>query len=123
MTPNFLSIHHVSMIISNLEQSRYFYHEVLGLEIDDSRPDLAFAGLWLQVNESQQIHLLLVDNPDPQKRPEHGGRDRHAAFKVNDINQFGLRLKQHQITYRKSSSGRAAIFVRDPDGNTLELME
>ena len=32
-------------------------------------------------------------------------------------------LNQHGIPYTKSKSGRAAIFFRDPDSNTLECVE
>ena len=82
-----------------------------------------FDGLWLNVNQHQQIHLLLVDNPDPLQRPEHGGRDRHAAFKVIDLDVVIKHLELNKITYTYSKSGRKALFFRDPDGNTLELME
>jgi len=119
----FTSIHHVSLIISDLSKSTMFYHEILKLEIDKARPDLSFDGLWLNINDHQQIHLLLVDNPDPLKRPKHGGRDRHVALSVKDLSKIQLRLDQYSISYTLSSSGRAALFCRDPDGNTLEIME
>jgi len=120
---NFISIYHISFIISNLENSLEFYASVLGLEIDESRPELSFDGYWLTINDTQQIHLLLVDNVDPKARPEHGGRDRHAAFKVRDLSSIALRLNDNNISYTMSKSGRKALFVRDPDGNTLELMQ
>ena len=115
-------IHHVSLIISDLEKSRYFYHDILGLSIDESRPDLGFDGLWLKVGE-QQIHLLLLENPDPvEGRPQHGGRDRHVAFNVTDFEQLVGRLEQGNVTFTLSRSGRKALFCRDPDGNTLEFI-
>ena len=123
MNSNFIAIHHASMIISDLAQAKYFYHEVLGLEIDRSRPDLSFDGLWLNINESQQIHLLLLDNPDPLERPPHGGRDRHTAFRVKQLSQVQMHLDKHGIAYTLSASGRKALFCRDPDGNTLEILE
>ncbi len=120
---NFIAIQHASMIISDMVQSKHFYHEILGLPIDKSRPDLSFAGLWLNINENQQIHLLLVDNPDPLERPLHGGRDRHTAFKVKQLSIIQMRLDKYGIAYTLSKSGRQALFCRDPDGNTLEIME
>ena len=122
-TGNFLSIHHISFVISNLERSMDFYGKILGLDIDNSRPNLSFEGLWLNINKTQQIHLLSVENYDPVKRPEHGGRDRHAAFKVNNLDAIVTRLNEFDISYTMSQSGRKALFVRDPDGNTLELMQ
>ena len=122
-TDNFLSIHHISFVISNLDNAMHFYGEVLGLKVDESRPNLSFDGYWFTINETQQIHLLLVDNHDSVERPAHGGRDRHAAFKVRDLDRLALRLDNNAITYTMSKSGRKALFVRDPDGNTLELMQ
>ena len=123
MNTNFIAIHHTSYIVADINQSKHFYHTILGLEIDTSRPDLSFDGLWLNINESQQIHLLLVDNPDPLKRPKHGGRDRHTAFRVKQLSIIQTNLDKHGIAYTLSKSGRQALFCRDPDGNTLEIMQ
>ena len=122
MTP-FKAIHHASMIISNLEKSLFFYCDILGLVIDSSRPNFNFSGAWLKVNEKQQIHLLQIENPDSTDRPEHGGRDRHTALIAKDFEQIEIRLNQAKINYTKSQSGRSALFCRDPDGNTLEIMQ
>jgi len=117
------SIHHVSLIISDLDCSRTFYHDVLGLQIDESRTDLGYPGLWLNIG-GQQIHLLKLENPDPvDGRPDHGGRDRHLAFSVNSFNELVSRLEQESIPFTRSRSGRAAIFCRDPDGNALEFIQ
>lgn len=119
----FKSIHHVSFVISNLEKSLSFYKDILGLELVTTRPEMSFEGCWLNINEYQQIHLLIVKNYDPIERPEHGGRDRHVAFVVEDLDQISSRLNEYNVTYTKSKSGRNALFVRDPDGNTLELIQ
>lgn len=114
---------HASLIVSDVERSLAFYCGVLGLTIDVSRPDLGFAGAWLDVG-AQQIHLLAVDNPDPVcGRPEHAGRDRHTAMAVKDIAQLRQKLDAAAIAYTLSRSGRKALFCRDPDGNGLEFIE
>jgi len=120
--PIFKSIHHVSLIVSDLEKSLEFYSDVLGLSINPSRPEMKFNGAWLDINEHQQIHLLQIDNPDSIERPLHGGRDRHTALITEDIAIIEAQLNKSGITYTKSQSGRAALFCRDPDGNTLEVM-
>ena len=120
---NFKAIHHLSMLVADLAKSLHFYCDVLGLEQDLNRPDFSFDGAWLTINAEQQIHLLQLDNPDSKLRPEHGGRDRHAAFKVNRIDLIQSSLEEHHIPFTRSQSGRAALFCRDPDGNTLEIMK
>ncbi len=119
----FNTILHASVIVHDLPTSLNFYCDTLGFETDISRPALGYPGAWLWVGE-QQIHLLQVPNPDPtENRPEHGGRDRHVAIGVNDIKQLEARLVLHSIRFTKSKSGRAALFIRDPDGNALEFIQ
>lgn len=116
-------IQHVSFIIADVKRSKHFYIHTLGLEEDTTRPSMGFDGYWVKINEDQQIHLLNVDNPDSSIRPEHGGRDRHVAFLVSNLSDIKEHLKKNEISYSVSKSGRTALFCRDPDGNTLELME
>ena len=116
---------HTSFIISDLDKSIKFYRDVLGLELDISRPDMSFAGAWFTIGDvEQQIHLLQLENPDPvEGRPEHGGRDRHVAFSVQDLSSLKQSFDEHSISYTLSKSGRQALFCRDPDGNALEFIE
>ena len=44
-----IRLHHVSLIVDDWQRSLAFYRDVLGLTVDDSRPDLAFAGVWLKL--------------------------------------------------------------------------
>jgi len=118
-----LSIHHVSMVVSNTQKSVSFYTKVLGLELCQERPELGFPGAWLTVGDLQ-IHLLEVKNPDPvENRPEHGGRDRHLAMSVDNLDEIEQVLLNKGIAVSRSRSGRDALFFRDPDGNGLELIQ
>ncbi len=117
------AIHHASLIVASTEEALHFYVDVLGLEQDHQRPDLGFPGAWLSIG-AQQIHLLELPNPDPIKgRPAHGGRDRHLAFMVSDLQNLVPKLEAHGIPYTRSQSGRNALFCRDPDRNAIELIE
>ncbi len=116
-------LHHVSLLVRDTVRALDFYAGVLGLEPDPSRPELGFPGAWLKLGE-QQLHLLELPNPDPTEgRPEHGGRDRHVALTVDDLDAFRQRLEAAGIPYSLSRSGRAALFCRDPDGNAWELIQ
>ena len=120
---NSLTLHHVSMLVSNVENSLKFFSGVLGLK-QLERPDLGFPGAWLKIGENQQIHLLELENPDPVTgRPEHGGRDRHVALNVDKLAPVKEELEKYGIFYTMSKSGRQALFCRDPDGNAVEIIE
>ncbi len=83
---------------------------------------MSFDGVWYDLGE-QQIHLLVVPNPDALAiRPAHGGRDRHTALTVNDFDELKSRLEKAGIPFTLSQSGRRALFCRDPDGNAFEFM-
>jgi glyoxylase I family protein len=114
---------HASFITSDLARSRAFYEGVLGLRPDPNRPAMSYDGVWYDVAPNQQIHLLLL--PDPEaglQRPAHGGRDRHIALAVSDLAKLTEQLGRAGIAYTLSSSGRRALFCRDPDQNALEFI-
>lgn len=114
---------HASLLVSDLKRARAFYETILGLIPSPRRPEMSFDGIWYEIGE-QQIHLMALSNPDPVAgRPGHGGRDRHIALAVNDLAEFKQTLDQVGITYTLSSSGRPALFCRDPDGNAIELIQ
>jgi glyoxylase I family protein len=116
-------MHHVSLLVADTGRALGFYRDLLGLPVSSERPEMSFAGAWLQLGP-QQIHLLELPNPDPTSgRPAHGGRDRHVALKVTDLDVLTARLDGAGIPYTLSRSGRRALFCRDPDGNAVELIE
>jgi len=118
-----LGLHHSSIIVSSTEKALEFYSGVLGILVDEGRPDIGYPGAWLTVGH-QQIHLLELPNPDPvDNRPEHGGRDRHTALQVSDLDDMVTRLQKAGVAYTLSKSGRKALFCRDPDANAVEMIE
>lgn len=117
------NILHAGIVVADTERALGFYRDVLGLAVSTERPDLGYPGAWLQVGK-QQIHLLQLPNPDPLAgRPVHGGRDRHIALAVDDLEQLCQQLERHNIPFTRSKSGRRALFCRDPDSNALEFVE
>ncbi len=122
MTINILSLNHASFIVADTEKALGFYRDILGLKQID-RPDLGFPGAWLQLG-TQQIHLLELDNPDPKEgRPVHGGRDRHIALNALALAPIQEALDKSGVVYTMSISGRRALFCRDYDANTVEIIE
>lgn len=121
-SPNVLGLDHASAVIADLNDSARFYGELLGLRPVE-RPELGFPGLWYDLGGGQTLHLLCVPNPDAAERGVRGGRDRHLALRVQGLEALLERLEAAGYPAERSLSGRPAAFVRDPDGNTVELIE
>ena len=113
---------HASILVRDVAAARAFYEGVLGLSPSTQRLNLDFPGVWYEFG-AQQIHLLaLASGPQPINH-EHGGRDRHIALAVDDIDALKVQLDTASVPYTLSRSGRRALFCRDPDGNALEFIE
>ncbi len=118
-----VAIHHATFLTRDLAKARAFYEGVLDLQPDLNRPQMSYDGVWYDIAAKQQIHLMLLPNPEAGlQRPEHGGRDRHVALLVSDLTKLRERLDQAGIAYSLSKSGRDALFCRDPDQNALEFI-
>lgn len=120
----FAGIHHATFLTSDLAKARAFYEGVLDLYPSPDRPHMSFEGVWYDIGINQQLHLMLLSNPEAGlQRPAHGGRDRHVALAVHDLSQLRGRLDAAGIACTQSQSGRRALFCRDPDQNALEFVE
>jgi len=119
------SIAHASFLVADVKTSLNFYCEVLQIPQNMTRPNFPFDGAWLELGDSgQQLHLMQLPNPDSKEgRPEHGGKDKHIALVVEDVEAVATRLEAAGILISRSKSGRPAFFCRDPDGNALEFAE
>ena len=114
---------HTTFLTTDLPKARAFYEGILGLQPNLKRPAMSYDGVWYDVAANQQIHLMLLPNPEfGLQRPAHGGRDRHIALAVADFQKLIERLNQAGVAYTLSQSGRRALFCRDPDGNALEFI-
>lgn len=115
---------HAGLLVSDLGRAKAFYEAVLGLTPSLHRPQLPYPGEWYELGGGQQLHLMSLPNPDAAAvRPAHGGRDRHIALGVRDLAALRARLDAAGVDCTTSRSGRAALFCRDPDMNTLEFVE
>lgn len=114
---------HVTFLVEDLTHARNFYEAVLGLNLDEKRHDMGFPGVWYDVG-AQQIHLMQLPNPEVGlQRPANGGRDRHIAMAVDNLDALMQKLDAASVKYNVSKSGRRALFCRDVDDNALEFIE
>lgn len=112
-------IDHAGLHVRDLEASLGFYRDVLGLDFLP-RPDLGFGGAWLRVG-TQELHLI---EKDAAAANTHRGQ--HVAFSIDDARAWCARLRAHGVAcdgVRLRPDGARQVFVRDPDGHVLELVE
>ena len=108
-------IHHVSLNVKDIEASREFYVQQLGMEELD-RPDLGFPGLWLR-SGSQEVHLLGIDSGAPL-------REQHFAFLVDDLDDVISELAGKGVACSEPGDIDGICrqaFTQDPSGNLIEF--
>ena len=71
-----VSVHHVSVNVSNPDQTIAFYTDVLGGTVRADRPDFGFGGAWIGLGDAQ-VHLIEAEVP-----PNLG---QHFAILVDDL--------------------------------------
>lgn len=129
---------HFSVRTPDLEKSRQFYVDILGLRVG-YRPDLGFPGLWLYAGDTSAdadfgvVHLIGTDGDDHALTDYLGERTGdsegtgaldHLAFLADDLGTFRRRLERHHIVYRirtVPSLGLQQLFLSDPSGLTIEM--
>lgn len=119
---------HVTLVVKDLERSRNFYVDVLGMQ-EVPRPAFSFAGSWFQAGKTQ-IHLILEfagSGPAGNLTPEplRSSRSQHVAFAVDDAAACVARLKECNVPIlsgpKPRPDGFIQLFVSDPDGHVVEL--
>ncbi|MBI1765518.1 MAG: VOC family protein [Acidobacteria bacterium] len=120
MPINIAGFHHAGFLVTDVERAAAFYENILGLE-PLPRPDLGFPGMWYDLRNGHQLHLMSVTGmPGHADPPRH---DRHLALSVPDVNATEAQLQELgiHIAYGSGRAGNKQLFIRDPDGNTIEL--
>ena len=106
---------HVSLRIADLARARAFYEGLLGLRTAP-RPDLGLPGAWYDV-AGAQVHLIQgtggFEGIDPSGP--------HFAVQVESLAAVKQELEARGIVY--VALGDAQLWIRDPDGNVVELCE
>ncbi len=125
-------LNHYFIRAKNLERTRDYYMEVLGLEIMP-RPDFPFPGFWLGTNGKILVHMGQAGIPNSDVyylgSPEDAANDNagvidHVAFLATEPEKFIERFRKMGVAYRARSFPDAElyqIFIKDPDGVTIEL--
>ncbi|SFK79841.1 Catechol 2,3-dioxygenase [Paenibacillus sp. 1_12] len=119
----FEGIHHVSLVVRDLERSKAFYTEILGLKEMD-RPPFDFEGAWFAIaGGSQQLHLI-VHEGQTLRDGNIDSRDGHFALRVSSYEHTRKWLEEkgiHCDLRPHAKAGFPQIYVLDPDCNIIEL--
>ena len=119
-------LNHYTIRPADLERTKDFYVDVLGLEIG-YRPPLTFPGYWLYCGGAPTVHLI------GKGREVDMGKDRtpgptglldHIAFTCTGLAAMRANLDKHGIEYEVRVIPRdrqTQLFFPDPDGVLVEL--
>jgi glyoxylase I family protein len=117
MKTNVTGVHHVSVVVTDLERSRYFYGQVLGLREIPRPATFDFVVVWYDLG-AQHVHLV------PRETADAPGA-RHFALQVEDAAAAREHLTSVGVPTRETTPipGCDRFFVHDPDGNLIEIMQ
>lgn len=112
-----LGINHLTIAVTNVEKSIYFYHHILGMHLHASWKNGAYltcGELWVCLSFDPQRHHVDPDTTDYT----------HYAFSVTE-NDFSLvveKLQQFDVkVWKDNRSEGASFYFLDPDGHKLEI--
>ncbi len=114
-----LEIHHVTLVVDDLDKARAFYENELGLEPIPVF-NLDFPAQFFRVNDTQQLHVTEWED-------SYSFRG-HVCFRVDNFNEIFRRMKARGAIdtapwgkVRRLPDGAMQMFIRDPSGNLVEI--
>ena len=123
------SVHHIAIIVSDIEKAREFYIKKLGFEAirENYRKERDDWKLDLRVDEHTELEIFAEKNPLKRvNRPEACGL-RHLAFRVASVEETVKELDEIGIECEPirtdTYTGEKMTFFFDPDGLPLEIHE
>ena len=143
-----LAADHTGITVSNLEQSLVFWRDLLGFELSHTAHQtgelareitgVAGAELKLAVLKAPGGHKIeLLEYLAPPDRTKHADLrpcdvgSVHVALTVNDLDAVLQRIAasswktagKPQTLQSGPNAGKRVVYVRDPDGTTIEFMQ
>lgn len=117
------ALNHYTIKPVDLEATKAFYVDVLGLEVG-YRPPLAFAGYWLYCGGQPTVHLIGPRESDGHRERGGTGLLDHIAFTATGLAAMRARLAERRIEHQERVIPRdrqTQIFLHDPNGVAVEL--
>lgn len=123
-----MKIHHVAIIVSDIEKSLEFYDSALGFKVRE-RTFRKDRNSWKVDLVNGDVELELFTFPHAPARPSYPEAQglRHLAFSVEDIEKCHMDLKAKNISVEEIRvdllTGKKFFFFADPDNQPLEIYE
>jgi glyoxylase I family protein len=139
---------HTGITVSNLERSLAFWRDVLGFELSHRAHQTGELASEITGIPGAEIKLAVLKAPGGYKielleylalaaRKQHGNLrpcdlgHAHVALLVDDLEAILERIAAHgwkaagkpQMLLSGPNAGKRVVYVRDPDGATIELMQ
>ncbi len=134
--------HHVGITVRDLETVRSFYSDVLGLSVvdtfdvsgnafEDAVGVSGAAGSFVHLeSDDGDVRIELIEY-EPEARASRAESINqpgatHVGFTVDDLDAFAETLSGDVETLsdpRTTASGTTIMFLRDPEGNLVEILE
>ena len=115
---------HINIYVRNAERSRQWYEDLLGLHTYGVRPGRA-AFMTADPENSHEIALVEVGENAPGPQKGQVGLNHMAWYmeSLDDLKELYYRIKDRHIPIEQvSDHGHAVgIYIRDPDGNGIEV--
>ena len=122
--PNY-HLNHINIRARNLEETRDFYADVLGLE-EGFRPPFPSEGYWMYTAGMPVIHISQhEEGSDVRTNPDGMGTglDHFAMWGAGLADQLAT-FEKHGVEYTKRLAGGGSViqvFFHDPNGVQIEL--
>jgi catechol 2,3-dioxygenase-like lactoylglutathione lyase family enzyme len=125
-------IQHFLVLTDQLEATRDFYRDALGMREGD-RPPLEFAGYWLYIGDEPCVHVADRHSYaahagrlglDVTQTTAPGGAIDHVAFGADDYEEIAARLREagvEAVENEVPAAGLRQIFIEDPNGVRVEI--
>lgn len=137
------SIHHSGIGVRDMEVSLRFYRDLLGLEVTgDAETDgpmvdviVGLEGarvriVHLKITDDQELELFQYMAPAtssfPQDYRQCDGGIIHVALIVDNLMELYEKLKADGVHFNSQPynlGGKLVVYMRDPDGIAVELMQ
>jgi glyoxylase I family protein len=116
-TMKLTGIHHVSILVPDMEAAVAWYCGALGLTEVKRPSNFVTPVRWFELGE-QQIHLIPAEEPDAVS-------PRHFAIHVDDCRAAREELMGRGVEIQETVpiAGADRFFIADPAGNNLEIIQ